>query len=103
MADLNGVRAAQVMLVMGTGQSGLSFPDWKPNLRLAVRIQQQMNLSFPGLARPITLRKERFNMHATPGSMLVEVGTAGNSLPEALEGARMFAEACADVLLKYID
>ncbi len=101
VADVGGKKAAQVMLVMGTGQSGLSHPGWKNNLRLAVRIQKQMTDKYPNLARPINLRKERFNQHATPGSMLVEVGTSANSLEEALTGARMFADAAGEVLKKY--
>lgn len=101
VAQVGGKKAAQVMLVMGTGQSGLSHPGWKDNLRLAARIQKQMSEKYPNLARPLNLRKERFNQHATPGSMLVEVGTAANTLEEALAGARMFADAAGEVLKKY--
>ena len=92
---------AQVMLVMGTGEDGLSHPDWKDNLRLAVRIQKNMAEKYPTLARPLNLRTERFNQHATKGSMLVEIGASGNTMSEALAGARLFAECAADILVQY--
>ena len=86
-----GADCAQIMLVMGTGQNGLSHEYWKENLKLALRLQRTMNTDYPGLARPINLRNDRFNQHATMGSMLVEVGSSGNTLEEAINGARCFA------------
>ena len=49
--------------------------------------------------RPLLLRNSRYNQHATTGSLLVEVGTHGNTLQEALAGARLFARAAGQVLL----
>ena len=34
----------------------------------------------------------------SPGSLLVEVGGHGNTLTEALDGARLFAESVSQVL-----
>ena len=45
-------------------------------------------------ARPITLRTARFNQQLTKGSLLVEVGGHGNSLEEALAGARHKTYSC---------
>ena len=44
------------------------------------------------------MRNSRYNEHATTGSLLVEVGAAGNSLDEALYAARLFAENMVEVL-----
>jgi len=100
VAEFGGEKCAQVMLVMGTGENGLSHEYWKENLKLALRLQKRMNDESPGLARPIDLRKDRFNQHATMGSMLVEVGSSGNTLEEAINGGRRFAEALAAELVK---
>lgn len=54
------------------------------------------------MARPITLRTARFNQQLTKGSLLVEVGGHGNSLEEALAGARLFARSAAKVLLERV-
>ena len=88
--------------LVGTDDAGASFPDWGEHLALAMQIQQQMNSLWPGLARPITLRTARFNQQLTKGSLLVEVGGHGNSLEEALAGARLFARSAAKVLLERV-
>ena len=90
--------AAQLTLVMGSDGSGLSHPRWMENLKLAVAIQEQILSKYPTLMRPMLLRKSRYNQHATTGSLLVEVGAAGNSPEEALLSARLFAEEMTEVL-----
>ena len=90
--------AAQLTLVMGSDGSGLYHPRWMENLKLAVAIQEQILSKYPTLMRPMLLRKSRYNQHATTGSLLVEVGAAGNSPEEALLSARLFAEEMTEVL-----
>ena len=74
-ADINGEKAAQAMLVCGTNSMGLWFDNWEDNLRFAMQIQDRLERCYPGLARPVNIRRERFNLHATRGSVLIEVGT----------------------------
>lgn len=100
--QIDGVKMAQVMLLVGSDDAGASFPDWPEHLALAMEIQQEMNSLWPGLARPITLRTARFNQQLTKGSLLVEVGSHGNTLEEALAGARLFARSAAKVLLERV-
>ena len=90
--------AAQLTLVMGSDGSGLAHSAWRENLKLAVAVQQRLLAQHPTLMRPILLRNSRYNQHATAGSLLVEVGAAGNSLDEALLAARLFAEGFAEVI-----
>lgn len=98
VTTIDGVKTAQVLLVVGSDDSGLPHPKWRENLTLAVKIQQTMNSLWPTLARPITLRTSRFNQQLTSGSLLVEIGCHGNTLQEALAGARLFARAAGQVL-----
>lgn len=98
VADIGGKRYAQMMIVMGTGESGLPHPDWAENLKLAVKLQDRMEKKYPGIMRPINLRKERFNMHATRGSMLVEVGTSANSVGEAIESIKLLGGELSEIL-----
>lgn len=97
VTDLNGESVAQVMLVCGTNDGGLNHPNWQQNLNLAAHIQMGMTAISPTLARPINLRSQRFNQHLTACSLLVEVGTSGNTLQEAIRGARYFAQAAGEV------
>lgn len=101
--EVNGEAVAQVMLVVGTNDSGLEHPNWTDNMAVAVRLQAAMVSLAPDLARDIDLRSQRFNQHLTTGSLLVEVGTSGNTLQEALAGARLFAQAAAAVYLECVE
>jgi stage II sporulation protein P len=96
---VDGAKTAQVMLLVGTDDGGASFPDWEEHLALAMDLYGQMNSLWPGLARPITLRTARFNEQLTKGSLLVEVGSHGNTLEEALAGARLFARVAGQEIL----
>lgn len=89
---------AQVMLVVGTQEAGGTHPDWRQNLTFAMALERELNQQYPTLARPITLRTSHYNQQLSPGSLLVEVGTHGNSLQEAINGARAFAQTSAPVI-----
>ena len=94
-----GKQAAQVMLVVGTNGGGSSHTNWKKNLSFALFLQQKMVKGFDHLARPIVLRSASFNQQlCVPGYLLVEVGGHGNTLADALEGARFWADTAARAL-----
>lgn len=90
--------AAQLTLVVGSDGSGKPHPNWQENLKLAVALQENLLTKYPNLMRPILLRNSRYNQHATTGSLLVEVGAAGNSPDEAALAGRLFARQMAEVL-----
>lgn len=84
--------AAKLMLVVGTDAGGLTHPNWRENMALAVKLQAQLEKVCPGVCRPISLRTSRFNQDLTAGAVLVEVGAAGNTRQEALIAAEYLAE-----------
>ena len=90
---------SQVMLVSGTDSMGLYNPNWRENLKFAAKIQSAANIMYPNLMRSINLRTERFNLHETKGSLILEVGSNGNTLEEALNAGRNVAKAIAAVLV----
>ena len=87
-ATVDGEPSAQLMLVMGTNYD--SYPE---NLSLALKLHAQLEQQCPGITRPLQLRAARFNQDLCPGSLLVEVGAAGNTHPEARRAAEQLAEA----------
>lgn len=97
-SNQNGQTVAQLMLVMGTNASGLQFDNWKTHLHQAVTLQSVLNATHSDLMRPINLRKQRFNLHLTPGSMLLEVGSSGNTLREAIAAVQLFGDTLATEL-----
>ena len=98
-AIVNGLPTAQAMLVVGTDSSGADHPDWMTNLTVATHFQSRAITRFGNLMRPINIRAASFNAEHTPGSVLIEVGTCGNTISEALNCASLLGETIADVIL----
>lgn len=101
LTEIQGENVAQIMIVCGTNQAGLENNTWQENLKFAIKMQNYMENKIPGFARPLNLRQERFNTHLTYGSMIIEVGSSGNTLGEALASTKYIAEAINEVLLPY--
>lgn len=97
--EINGKKAAQVMLVMGS-QSGsvTNFPNWQENLKLALRFQQTLEVMYPTLARPLSLMSKNYNESLTNGSMLLEMGTDANTLKEVEYSAELVGNALVSLL-----
>ena len=96
--EVKGKNAAQVMLVMGCGQTVANHENWEKNFSFAVKLQQTMEVLYPGLARQLSLVSSRYNQHLTTGSILLEVGTESNSLEEAAYGVSLAANALISYL-----
>ena len=94
-AAANGT--AQVMLVCGTDEY-LEHPLWRENLKLALAMQAAAMSANGALMRPIHLAPERYNQQYTTGSLIIEVGTNGNTLSEALAAAELFGRAAGEML-----
>lgn len=99
VTEINGEKTAQLMFVVGTNEGGLMHDNWRENLKFAVKLQNEINKKYPNLMRGINLRRERFNGHLTKGSLIIEVGTSGNTLNEAIRGATLCAEVIAGFLI----
>lgn len=97
VTDINGKKTAQIMLVVGTNVN-LQHDSWQENFKLASKIQAKAADMFPSLMRPIDLRQERFNEQLTKGSLIVEVGSNGNTMEEAIRGGEAIAETVCKVI-----
>lgn len=99
VTTVNGKKAAQVMLVSGCQTGSVTgFPNWKENFRLAIRLQQTMEVLYPTLARPILFTARKYNQHLTTGSLLIECGTEANTLDQAKYSAELLADCLASTL-----
>lgn len=98
VTEIDGKPAAQLMFVVGTDQKGLYNPNWQENIKNAIHFQDAINRRYPTLMRHINLRRERFNAHTTNASMIIETGSSGNSLSEAVYGLSLAAECIGDYL-----
>ena len=96
-ATVDGVKSAQLMLVVGTDASGLKHPHWEENLALALKLHTQLERTAPGICRSISLRSQRFNQDQHPHALIVEIGGAGNSHAEAVTATTVLAKAIVDM------
>lgn len=98
VTEINGKKAAQVMLVMGSQSGGVkNFPNWQENFKLAVKIQQKIEKKYPTLARPLSLMSKNYNQSLTNGSVLIEFGTDANTLDEAIYSAQLVSDALIEL------
>ena len=96
-ATAGGQKSAQIMMVVGTDAGGSNHPNWQENLSLALKLSVLLEQTNPGISRPINLRSQRFNLDLSLGSLLIEVGAAGNTHEEALIAANALAQAILEL------
>ena len=95
--QVQGQSAARLMMVVGTDASGLAHPNWPENMAFGVKLHARLEQLAPGICRPISFRSQRFNQDLSPGALIVEVGSAGNTRQEALLAAEVLAQALLDM------
>lgn len=95
----NGEPSAMISMLIGYNDSYDEI--WDQNLSFAVKLGAQLNRNVPDTFRQLLINNSstRYNEDMGPVSMLIEVGTAGNSLEEALNGAELLAQAFVDMAL----
>lgn len=94
---VNGHEAARIMLVSGTDAGGYTHTAWRENLSVAVKLHTVLEKMYPGLCRDLTMRSYYFNQDLSPGALLVEVGTAGDTRQSALYAAELLADGIASL------
>jgi stage II sporulation protein P len=99
LTKVNGINTAQAMFVVGTDSGGANHPNWLNNLTVASHFQNKLIEKYGNIMRPINLRKASFNAEHAPGSLLIEVGSCGNTLSEAKNCARLLGETIAEIIL----
>ena len=55
---------------------------------------------YPGLCKPITLTKSRYNQHTAKYANIIEVGATGNTLEQCLTSMKYLAKVMAEVIGK---
>ena len=95
--DVDGKSVAKLMLVVGTDAGGFVHPNWRSNMSLAVKLHAQLEKNTPGICRAISFRNQRFNQDLSPGALIVEVGSAGNTRREALAAAELLGRGIRDI------
>lgn len=95
---INDEVVSQLMIVIGTDAGGLEHPNWKENLKFAVKLQAKANEMYPGLFRPINLSTSRYNQHLSKGAIIIEVGATANTMEQCLASMKYLASAIDEVM-----
>lgn len=99
ITTINGKKAAQIMIISGCGEGQEGFARWQENLRFAATIQNSLESNYKGITRPIMFCYRRYNMHKANGSLLIEIGSHGNSLDEAIYSGELLGKSLVEVIL----
>ena len=95
ITEINGASTAQIMLVMGSDVSSPEHKNWKSNMTAGLKLMNRLNERYDSLVRPVSLRGSSYNQEYAIGSMLIEIGSCGNTLTEAKNaGILVASELC---------
>lgn len=95
---INGKKAAQVMVVAGADDGTMNMPNWKTNFMFAVDLTNRIEKEYPTLTRPLFFCHRKYNMDLSPGSLLLEIGSNGNTLEESVYTGQMVGRALAGLI-----
>ena len=98
VCTVNGKKSAQIMVVCGCDDGTMNMPDYRKNFHLACRIQETAESMFSGFTRPLLFDHRRYNQFISPGTLLIEVGSQGNTLEEAVYAGTLTGKALAETI-----
>ncbi len=99
VTTIDGNKAAQIMIISGCDNGNMGMPNYMKNFSLASLLQQNTESAYPGITRPVLFDYRNYNQELTTGSLLIEVGSHGNSIDQALLSGQLFGKALAQTLL----
>lgn len=95
---VEGEEVAQIMAVVGSDCNGTRNERWQENLALALQLRALCEECYPGISRPVSLRAASYNQELAPYYLLLEIGSGGNSVEEAVRAAELFAEVFCELV-----
>lgn len=95
VTEINGRKAAQVMIISAADDGTYGIPDYLENFHFACALQQAMELNYPTLTRPVLFQYCHYNQHTTTGSLLLEIGSHGNTVEQAVYSGHLVGKALA--------
>lgn len=98
IADINGKTAAQFMIITGCDSPETEIPEYMTNFKLSCLLQNCAEKAYPTLARPMLFDYRNYNQSLFAGDLLIEVGSQGNTLEEALYTGELLGDVLADAV-----
>ena len=88
------------MIICAADDGTYGVPDFYDNLHFACEFQQSIEGMFPTLTRPILFQYCQYNQQVSPGALLIEVGSHGNSIDEAVYSGELIGKSLAALLTR---
>ena len=98
VCESDGEEASQIMIISGCDDGTMGMPDYMKNFRFACMLQTQLELDHKGFTRPILFDYRKYNQNLTTGSLLIEVGSHGNTLEQAQNAGKWIGKSLASCL-----
>lgn len=104
VANVGDKQVAQIMLFNGLCRNiygpyrAYTNEYLSENLALSLQMKLLGESLYPGVMRRVYLKSDQYNMHFKPHSLLVEVGTMGNTVEQAKNAMDIFADILNEVL-----
>lgn len=86
---------AQILAIVGSDGGGEACPAWRENLGLALCLTDRLEAEVHGSCRQILLVNSTCNQDLALRSLLLKIGSAGNTADEAVEAAARVGRALA--------
>ena len=86
------------MIISGCDDGTMGMPEYRKNFHFASKLQQTAERMFPGFTRPILFDYRKYNQDLTQGSLLIEVGSQGNTLEEVRFAGELTGKALSAVI-----
>lgn len=100
VTEINGRSAAQIMIICGCDDGTMDMPDCLKNFSFACALQSRIETDNPTLTRPVLFDYRHYNQDLTTGSLLIEVGSHGNTLEQAKYSGELIGKSLAGLLLE---
>lgn len=100
VAEIEGRQSAQIMIISGCDDGTMGMPDYRKNFHFASQLQQTAEEMFPGFTRPILFDYRKYNQELTAGSLLIEVGSQGNTLDEVQYAGELVGRSLSETIIQ---
>lgn len=98
VTEINGKKAAQIMIICGCDDGTMNMPNCAENFKLACLMQSGFERDYPTLTRPVLFDYRHYNQDLTTGSLLIEVGGHANTLEQAKYSGELIGKSLAKTL-----
>jgi len=101
VTEIDGKKAAQVMIISAADDGTYNMPNYLENFHFACMFQQAIESRYPTLTRPILFQYCQYNQQLSTGSLLLEIGSHGNTIEQAIYTGKLIGKALSGMLSEH--